>query len=151
MTKSRPDTIADSFIRIVEGVAFMLPERDGADLSCRGQAIVATMPFKGPVSGSMALAAPEALAVEIAANMLGTESNAQITPGKAHDAFGELLSVIGGNLLAALFGNVPVFDCAIPEIAPMTTADWEKLGTDPCALLFNVEECPVLLRFQCNA
>lgn len=70
--------------------------------------------FRGPASGALEMEISGDFLGELAANMLGMESE----PGESErrDALGEITNVICGNVLPHLAGPTAVFDLSPPEV-----------------------------------
>jgi CheY-specific phosphatase CheX len=72
--------------------------------------------FTGPFSGQLLLSISESILNELVQNMLGIESNREISIDKIHDGLKELLNVVCGNLLPALAGKQVIFHINFPTI-----------------------------------
>ncbi|MBT4499646.1 MAG: hypothetical protein HOC74_18105 [Gemmatimonadetes bacterium] len=141
------DRLAEVAIDVLEKQAFMFGEQSPkeelfteAETFCH-----ASMEFSGPICGTVGIEAPVEVCAELAANMLGMEMDESLSPEDAGDALQELLNVICGQSLTALYGAEPVFDLSIPRLEEVGYVDWEMemAATDTIGLL--VDEEPVLV------
>jgi len=107
----------------------------------------ASMTYSGPSTGSLAIAVPQALAAEVAANALGIDDEEE-SGAASHDALRELLNVICGQMLTAIAGEEPVFDLSIPEVTPCDGEAWQAMAADDKTAHFSVEDYPFLLRVE---
>lgn len=75
MASKYSELIGEVFCKVLETQAFMFGEPvDIEDLLTRaGEYIKTQMGFAGPLKGTLALAMPEAMCTEVAANVLGLE------------------------------------------------------------------------------
>jgi len=111
-----------------------------------GKGLLARLPFRGDVEGSVALAVSQRLAVEIAANTLGVESADPEATRRAEDAVKEVASVLGGHLVGTIAGPTANVAFAPPELSVLQPADWERLRRDPATQCFLLNERPAMLR-----
>jgi CheY-specific phosphatase CheX len=72
--------------------------------------------FSGPFSGQLLLSISENILNELVQNMLGIESDEEISIEKMNDGLKELLNVVCGNLLPALAGRQEIFHINVPTI-----------------------------------
>ena len=148
MSEDHEETIMKVFSDVAESLAFMfveppddepLPEPDSP-------CVLTKMDFRGPFTGTLALATPESLCPEIAANVLGLDPDDELIAAKPHDALKELLNVTCGNLLTAIAGDEPVFDLTVPEVSALEEDSWNALKESPGAVALILEDRPVLLK-----
>ena len=97
------------------GLMFLVPEEEmpAGDL---GPEISVRVAFSGPQTGFLLITAPERVAIELGANMLGLMRGADLPADKRGDALMELANVVCGNLLPEIAGKSPVFHVSAPEI-----------------------------------
>ena len=90
-----------------------------------------TVSFNGPFSGSLSMKVSAEVLSEITVNMLGVDSEDEITPEDQSDALKETINVFCGNILPAIGGKQAVFNIDAPEIIPLgediKVKDGEKL------------------------
>ncbi len=119
MNENLDKKLCDVAESIFESLAFILPipepDSDGAEDA--GKA-VAKVQFIGAFSGALFLSVPKRMLPMIAANMLGSFDEEPPDPSQEHDALGEFLNVVCGNLLPEVAGSDAVFEVAAPEICP---------------------------------
>jgi CheY-specific phosphatase CheX len=131
----------------MEKQAFMFAEEGGwEERAAEGDWTDGSISFKGPFSGSVALAAPRAMALELAGNFLGRDSSDPEVAAGADDSFKELLNVICGHMLTALAGEDPIFDLSMPAVNALTAARAAEIARHPDALTFTVDGHQVFLR-----
>ena len=78
-------------------------------------AVTAEVSFAGVFSGRLAVVMTEAALKELAANMLGIDSEA-VAQNHLNDALKETANIICGNWLPVVGGDETVFHIAAPEI-----------------------------------
>lgn len=136
------------FLQVLSESAFLfgepvspedLPELEGA-------ALLAGVPIGGRSEGRLALAVPERLAEEIAANTLGVAPGDPEGRSKAEDAVRELASIMGGHLAGAADEADGGLTFAPPRLTRLERSDWDLLRRDPAARCFTVNAQPVLFR-----
>ncbi len=136
------------FLQVLSESAFLfgepvtpeeLPQLEGA-------ALLASVPFGGGSVGKLALAVPERLAEEIAANTLGVTPADPEVRLKTEDSVRELASIMGGHLAGAADEPDGALTFAPPRITRLERPDWDLLRRDPAARCFTVNDQPVLFR-----
>lgn len=140
------EELARVFTEVLEQLAFMFvdnPDNDGPDEA--PPLAAATMRFRGPFAGQLALVVPRDMAPVLAANVLGLDLEDVLIAQAPYDALKELLNVTCGNLLTAIAGDEPVFDLTVPEIEELPAEAWDKLQKRPNTIYRVVEDFPVLL------
>lgn len=75
----------------------------------------ATISFDAPTPGRITLRMPWSLALEAAANLLGTEQDDPEAEASALAAVGELLNMISGSALSAWFGPNTQWTLGVPS------------------------------------
>ena len=133
---------------VFEELAFMFGEEaDAAELPPPSPSgVLAAMSFSGPLSGRIELAVPAAMRAEIAANVLGIDTEDPEAEAVGDDSLKEVLNVTCGQVLTRLAGEEPVFDLAVPEVSPLSVEGWKKLAAAPETAGMLVDESPTLLR-----
>lgn len=141
------------FIAVLEKQAFMFADSiNPVEFETKdGNYLSVAMGFGGEFSGRIQLAAPKALAHEVAANFLGVDAESPEALAHGADSLKELLNIICGNLLTALAGDRPVFDLTIPQIMPMTSDEAANLAGKDGMLAFRVEDRDLVLGFELDA
>ncbi len=135
------------FGEVLERFAFMFADpADVEDVVFPDDPSVQThMTFRGQFGGRLSLLVPEAMAEELAANLLGVTPGDPDTQSKARDALKELLNICCGRLLTELAGASPVFDLSVPEVSEATRQDWDILIAQEGSALFQIDDYVALL------
>ncbi len=107
-----------------------------------------TMSFAGPRRGRLMMAAPHALALLAAANMLGLEPEEEPAREQAVDALMELLNVICGHLATEIFGTEAVVRMTVPAAQAIEPGRWGELAGGSATARLLVDEQPVLLALE---
>jgi hypothetical protein len=110
----------------------------------------ASMEFKGPKQGRVALVVPRTLTGLLASNILGLDDEAFVDESVAVDALMELLNTITGRLMTSLFGEDAVVDLSIPYTDELDFTSWEALIAGQEYLAVTIDESPVLITMQTN-
>jgi hypothetical protein len=79
-----------------------------------GRLAEASISFQAPTSGHLTLRLPWPVALEAAANLLGTENDDPEAEASALAAVGELLNMISGSALSAWFGANTAWSLGVP-------------------------------------
>ncbi len=150
MTTDITAPLADSFIKVIEQMAFMFTEpATPYDFSPDDTIkLTATMAFSGAVSGNLSLATNAALGRELAGNMLGIEPTEPEAEEKSKDALKEALNTFCGNFLIAWKGETAVFDLTPPVIQDLNEDGWRGVMNDHSYMCFRVEDQPVLIKAE---
>ena len=135
------------FCDVLERMAFMFGEPVDADElpQCSGTFYLTKMTFSGAFAGELSLAVPVEMCMEIAANVLGVDLDADFAQQESCDALKEVLNVTCGNLLTAIAGDEPVFDLEPPQVSELDEPGWLSLLAEPNAMAFDVDDNPALL------
>lgn len=97
--------------------------------------------FDGYFKGSLMIRVSTSVLQELAANMLGMDDDAEISPEEQRDAFKEMLNVICGNALPAIAGNQVEFNIGPPEILDDSDMLAGMNGVEPVSIVrLTVEE-----------
>ena len=135
--------LGEVFCKVLEQEAFVfaLPIEKNGGVSINGELLRSAIRFTGNgITGVILISLQVALAREIAANILGEDSEADIVTQQADDALGELLNVLCGQFLTTVEGTEPVFDLSVPRVGAATAADWAKVYDRQSSLLFMVDD-----------
>ena len=97
----------------------MSEEERPPDDDCSEAQAEASVSFRGPFNGRLAVLACDELLSAIVANMLGEDETA--TERQQLDALGEIANVVCGNVLPAIAGTEPVFRIGAPEATRATS------------------------------
>jgi chemotaxis protein CheY-P-specific phosphatase CheC len=96
-------------------------------------AVTAEVSFTGIFSGRLAMVITEPALTELAANMLGVDSE-DVEQNQLHDALKETVNIICGNWLPIEGGDEAVFHIASPKILSLTEAVADLTGQSPSVL-----------------
>lgn len=142
----RREELTETFRNVVERFALMIgePVDDVFGTSDMDKWVQAKLSFRGPLSGTLVIAAPKDLLREIAANVLGTDVNDPETAVFVPEALKELVNLTAGQLLTAVADAMSVHDLSVPMFAQLNKDDWRGDAGKTFAH-FNVEERPVAL------
>ena len=149
MNEAEKLEISKSFRVVMEEQVFMIAEPssfEDADDTAR-PFLGCHMTFAGARKGRVLLAVPEDIVDEVAANFLGLDAGDPRATAMAGDAFGELLNVVCGHLLTALFGD-SAFSLTFPAVTRLESGQLEALAAHPDTLSFLADDSPVLLHVE---
>jgi len=135
---------------VLEEFAFMLAEPLPAQQipPLEGKPLGVRLTFRGSVSGTLALALPEALAETLAANTLGLDVERARSETSAEDAIKELLTVLAGHMVACLGARKEPIHCTRPVRHPLDAGGWASSLERATTLGFQVEEHPLLVLLE---
>jgi len=100
---------------VFESMTFAMAEAQQGSEPEREATVVTRLEFQGPVSGAMQLTVPASLLPGLARSMVGEAETYQADAAEQRDVLGELLNVIGGNLLSVWQGPEAVFRLGVPD------------------------------------
>ena len=107
------------------------------------------MKFSGEINGTFSLMVPDALGIEIASNFLGMEPTDPIhtkeTPG---EAVGEVLNIVGANVLTAILGENGNFEIGLPTQIRVPEFPLDEEALNESALLVTDSGDPIILRMK---
>ena len=152
METDRRKLLSEIFCDAVEKFAFMFGEpAEREDLSPVGSGYVdARMTFEGEMTGDIAIMVPDKMCMEIAANILGLNSDDEQAINLAIDSIKEVLNVTCGQVLTAIAGEEALFNLSIPEVSKPDASGWTKMLNKTETIGFLVDDYPVLLYFSLN-
>jgi CheY-specific phosphatase CheX len=108
-------TLSDAISSVIEDLAMMTVEQIENIEEFQPQ-LVGWIDFTGPVQGRLSIRCREALAQNLAANLLGTDPDDMETQADAWDALAELLNVICGNIVSSIYDSERCFALSTPQI-----------------------------------
>ena len=145
-----PSSVESTFIKVVEQLTFMFGEEVACDeIEVAPEPWVeARIDFTGDIAGTLVVVVPESLQPEIAANILGLDTEGLDTKEVLDDALGEVLNVVCGHVIMALAGDGANFELDPPIITELDrdTLDAYLADTDTTAYLLDDE--PLLLSLK---
>jgi CheY-specific phosphatase CheX len=136
--------------QVFEQLAFMFGDEleDDEIEASANRFLKASMGFKGPKQGTVAIVVPMTITTLLTTNILGLEEDQKIDEDSAIDALKELLNTITGRLMTALFGEDVVVDLTIPVTEELDHAAWEVIVEGSQYIAITIEETPVLVTIQ---
>lgn len=141
------DKLEELLATVFEQMAFMFA--DPAETApIQGKALRVKMHYAGSQNGDLMLAVPEAMAQELAANLLGTDQDSPEGLAAAGDALREMLNVLCGHVVTLLAGPDGAFELSPPLMENGSPEDWAAWSADPDALAMSVEGHPILLQLH---
>ena len=142
--------IESTFIKVVEQLTFMFGEEtDCSEIEITPEPWVeARIDFTGDIAGTLAIIVPESLQPEIAANILGLDTEGFDTKEVLDDALGEMLNVVCGHVIMALAGDGANFDLAPPNITELDRDTLDGFLADTNTTAYLLDDEPLLLRLE---
>ncbi len=131
---------------LLENFAFVFPEPIPLDdLPAAGRNLVcASIGFQGAATGTLTLAAPSELCVELAANILGIDADDPDALLRGADTLGEIANIAAGHLATRINANAPT-DLHPPVVTRMEQPDWDRHVATSGAAGYIVEGHPVVV------
>ncbi len=140
------EVLGDVTARVLEEAAFVFTEPAEEDLTWDSNVVEVQLTFSGDGNGRILMAAPEAVGLELAANLLGIEPGEDAGIDKpAEAALGEMLNMIAGPLAAGWFGEKAVCRIGAPETKTVPGSAYKGMGAGATCVvpLITEEEEPV--------
>ena len=150
MTERTQEAVATTFVDVVEKLTFMFGEHvDMADIAPGTEPWTeARMGFRGDLTGSLAVIVPQELQPEIAANILGLDSDLMQQPEVLDDALREMLNVVCGHVIRAIAGPSCSFDLVTPENRELSGEELEVAMNDPDTTAYLLDDEPLLMNLK---
>ena len=147
MQSNTLDKLGTTFLEVVEQLTFMFGEQVPKDeLDSEGVAFMkAAMTFDGDLKGSLVVAVPQSVTVEIAANILGLEPEEVQPEDMRRDALAEMLNVVCGHVIMSLVGGNANFKLDAPVTGPVEQHELDSWHADDAYLGFDLDDHPVYL------
>lgn len=114
MSEPNASTLKATLSEVLANLAFMFADDEAPDMPEPGPWLETSIGYEGPQCGTLRFACSRTFAVELAANLLGTEVDDEAS-AKAADAAKEFVNVICGQLITRVFGSGDVYNLTIPE------------------------------------
>jgi chemotaxis protein CheY-P-specific phosphatase CheC len=139
-TEKREEIQTDVLCNVLEEFAFLFPVPVSNNMLSIPEetSIETSTTFNGPDSGQLILLLPTPLCEQVAANVLGIDPGDPTTTQRCHDAAQELLNIICGQLLTAIYGEQEVFNLSPPSSAAVGSERWQELKADKRSLAFSM-------------
>jgi hypothetical protein len=133
--------------RILEDQVFMFGDVcEKKDFACDADPyVMASVDFDGPSCGTYFWIASQQFGIELAANMLGEDSDNLTAISGSDDALKELSNVICCQFLTSVHGTEPIFALSSPISQRLDAAKWSSYIKDRGSIGIVVDEHPVLL------
>ncbi len=139
MSKKLQELISE----VIEEFAMMVMEPAEPDVQVTPE-IVGWIDFTGVTRGRLSMACGMQMGSMLAATLLGLDEDEQEAAEKSADAVGEMLNVIGGHVITAMYEASDRITLSLPTV--MTAEDaQENIGADNWD---NEESCTVILDDQ---
>ena len=135
--------LIESAKEVFETMVFMdLTEATEPDQSnVEGWALLGTITFKGSLEGSLAICCNIPCAQAIAMNMLGIDTNEELTEDDTCDAIGEIANMVMGGVKSRLLENVGNPEISIPSvISGHELRNNLGKGTEKISIKVNIED-----------
>jgi hypothetical protein len=144
----------EALVQAMETMAFTTPTCADASLSPTSDAILVSMPFTGPISGTVEMVTSETVGAGLAASILALAPNDPVAKCHAQDALKELLNVTCGVLLPMLAGeqlaNRP-FKMTLPRLEHFDgESHWQSFAAADETCILNVDGGLIALRVKCD-
>lgn len=110
--------------KVLQDAAFVFTEPLEEPLVDEDIVVEATVQFSGSENGRLVLAMPPAFGLELAANLLGIETDDPNAEASTNDAVGETLNIVAGILMDAWLGADAQYQLSAPTtkaVAPEKT------------------------------
>lgn len=111
-------TLADMTIRMLERTAMVLAEPAPVHDDTPAPTRFARIHYHGPSRGTILLAGTDGFCRELAASLLGVESDDINLDREGLDALKEMANIVGGSMILALAGGQCAFTLGLPEVVP---------------------------------
>lgn len=150
MTEHMREAVEATFVDVVEKLTFMFGEPcEMADVAVGTDPwSEARMSFTGDVIGSLSVIVPQDLLPEIAANILGLDSDLMSRPEVLDDALREMLNVLCGHVIRAIAGPSCTFDLVTPDNLILEDEELKAIMDDPDTTAYLLDDEPILLNLK---
>jgi len=136
------ENLASAISDVIEELTLMIVEPSDVLPEDWCPELKVSIGFDGPVNGRLILLSDGALCDSVAANLLGSDLSDPEVLANAHDAVGELLNVVCGNLVTRVFDSQRAFALTLPEVEPI---DRQQCGDSVVCQGGDLQEQCVLL------
>lgn len=112
------DCLLDSASEVFETMVFMALEEAGEEVQAIDEDVVllGTITFKGAIEGVLGIGCGLECARTIAANMLGTDPDVDLSADDIDDAVGEVANMVMGSVKARIQNDIGSVDVSIPSV-----------------------------------
>lgn len=140
----------EALVRAMETMAFTTPTLADPSLSPSPESFQLSMPFTGPICGSVEMVASEKVGICLAASILATTPEDPAAQRYAKDALKELLNVTCGLLLPTLVppdSDATHFRMTLPQLAVFDCqTQWPAFAAAPDTCILDVDGGLIALR-----
>jgi hypothetical protein len=148
-TNLRPE-LSQLVTTVLGDLAFMVADDEPHVVAPGTVWLQGEITYRGPVAGRLTAWCTRAFAVQLTANLLGTDPDSPEALVDAEDALRELLNVACGQLVTTWHGTTPIFHLGIPTVREcLDVPALERDNPHHCRL--SVGDEPVLFRYQPEA
>jgi hypothetical protein len=134
------EVLARSLSHTLEEAAFVFAEVTDSPPALEPEDLIeARLTYYGPHEGELVLASTVSFAATLAANLLGEDEGGADVVGDDQDAIGELLNMIAGGLVVALFDDAPC-RLGLPRVHRVTPDEYGRNLAKADAVATLVEE-----------
>jgi len=134
---------------VFESLSFMFGEAiDLDEVDSESETFInVSISYKGNRAGAVFFIVSDKTAKILAYNILGIDENEEDLPSESYmDALKELLNIICGQFITAMFGDEPVFDLTVPETKIISLDEWQESIDSGNFLALNVDDEPILIK-----
>lgn len=115
MEKLTTASLTTIFSEVLGNLAFMFTGGDPAEPSPETTWLETTISYDGPATGTLKFQCTSEFGVLLAANLLGINPQDDDAESQAHDAVKELMNIVCGQFVTAIYGIEHVFDLTVPQ------------------------------------
>jgi len=139
--------LCDITVSVLESAAFLFVDEEKMDPSSVNEIDFrgARIQFSGFKDGRVFLWMTEETADDAARNMLGLDDDYEVNEKQRDDVLMEILNMIIGNLLTAMFGENVIFKLSIPE--KINNEETPESFPDTTVFL-SIDEHPLLISIE---
>lgn len=130
MQDQATETLTTMFSEVLADLAFMFTDEDPVNMAPGGKWLETTIGYDGSHSGVLRLRCTREFAIQLAANLLGLDTEDVDTEQSARDAVKEFMNVVCGQFITAAYGTEEVFDLTIPQIVELPEAPDLRAGDE---------------------
>jgi CheY-specific phosphatase CheX len=145
MPPSKPATLATIFSEVLADLAFLFTDEAPDAVEPDDEWIETAIGYRGPVNGDLTFRCPRRFTHLLAANLLGADAAAGVTPSQADDAVKEFMNIVCGQFVTANHGVEEVFNLTIPAVRVLREAPDFDLPDDDHVSTLYAENCRLQL------
>ena len=111
------DAMLTGMREVFETMIFMdVEEAKGQELKIESNGLLSTITFKGSIEGCLGIYFDDACIKDVAINMLGMDSDEEISKAEICDAAGEVINMVMGSFKAGLIESMGDLEVSIPSV-----------------------------------